>query len=155
MLPNFPSGSPLQCSSDSSVIKKHDFIELDSLSVYTWHCQKKPSIIYYTLRSTPLNEKIAKKTVSLLISKSEGSSTVWHLASPQTSLGFVRHVSGARIHFSPSVRGVEMNAWRTNPKGRLRGGYMTPLFCPTFLYCSQIWHHCGARNTSKLEKVRS
>ena len=24
---------------------------------------------------------------------------------------------------------------------------------PHFHYCSQIWHHCGARNTNKLEKV--
>ena len=22
-----------------------------------------------------------------------------------------------------------------------------------FFYCSQVWHHCGARNTTKLEKV--
>ena len=24
---------------------------------------------------------------------------------------------------------------------------------PTSVYCSQVWHHCGDRNTSKLEKV--
>ena len=24
---------------------------------------------------------------------------------------------------------------------------------PHFDYCSQIWHHCGARNTKKLERV--
>ena len=42
------------------------------------------------------------------------------LASPQTSFG----VRSSRIHFSPTdVRGEEMNAWRTKPKGRLRGGY--------------------------------
>ena len=40
--------------------------KLDSLSVLTWYCQKKKaSITYYTLRSTPLNEKIAKKTVNI------------------------------------------------------------------------------------------
>ena len=31
------------------------------------------------------------------------------------------------------------------------------LYCafilPHFVYCSQIWHHCGARNTKKLERV--
>ena len=25
---------------------------------------------------------------------------------------------------------------------------------PYFYYCSQVWHHCGKRNTNKLEKVR-
>ena len=24
---------------------------------------------------------------------------------------------------------------------------------PNFYYCSQVWHHCGARNSNKLEKV--
>ena len=24
---------------------------------------------------------------------------------------------------------------------------------PHFYYCSQVWHHCGKRNTRKLEKV--
>ena len=43
------------------------------------------------------------------------------VASPQTSFG----VGLSLIHFSPTdvVRGGEMNAWQTNPKGRLRGGY--------------------------------
>ena len=40
------------------------------------------------------------------------------LASPQTSFG----VRLSRIHFFP-MDGGEMNAWQTNPKGRLRGGY--------------------------------
>ena len=40
------------------------------------------------------------------------------LASSQTSFG----VRLSRIHFSPTDRGEEMNAWQTNPKGRLRGG---------------------------------
>ena len=39
--------------------------------------------------------------------------TIVLLASPQTSFG----VRLSRIH------GGEMNAWQTNPKGRLRGGY--------------------------------
>ena len=39
------------------------------------------------------------------------------IASPQTSFG----ARLSRIHFS-STRG-EMNAWQTNPKGRLRGGF--------------------------------
>ncbi|CAH3127709.1 unnamed protein product, partial [Porites lobata] len=24
---------------------------------------------------------------------------------------------------------------------------------PHFYYCSQVWHHCGSRNTKKIEKV--
>ena len=24
---------------------------------------------------------------------------------------------------------------------------------PNFYYCSQVWHHCGSRNTKKLERV--
>ena len=52
---NPASGSPLQCSSNSSVIKNHDFCVNMIL----------PSIAYYSLRSTPLNEKIAKKTVNI------------------------------------------------------------------------------------------
>ena len=42
------------------------------------------------------------------------------VASPQTSCG----VYSSRIHFSPTdvVRGGDMNAWRTNPTGRLRCG---------------------------------
>ena len=40
------------------------------------------------------------------------------VASLQTSFGFRL----SRIHFSP-LRGGEMNAWQTNPKERLRGGY--------------------------------
>ena len=44
------------------------------------------------------------------------------IASPQTSFG----VRSSRIHspsrsLSPTDRGEEMNAWRTNPKERLRG----------------------------------
>ena len=39
---------------------------------------------------------------------------------------FLLHLSfrvrSSRIHFSLTDRGGEMNAWRTNPKGRLRGG---------------------------------
>ena len=42
-----------------------------------------------------------------------------NLASPQTSVG----VRLSRIRFSPTDRGGEMNAWQTNPNGRLRGGY--------------------------------
>ena len=44
------------------------------------------------------------------------------LASPQTSFA----VRLSRIHFSPTWG--EMNAWQTNPKGRLRGGYIIPEF---------------------------
>ena len=47
-------------------------------------------------------------------------STAPVLASPQTSFG----VCSSRIHFSPTDRGGEKNAWRTNPKGRLQGGYI-------------------------------
>ena len=42
------------------------------------------------------------------------------LASPKTSF----RVRSSRIHFSPTDRGGEMNAWRKNPKGRLQGGYI-------------------------------
>ena len=45
-----------------------------------------------------------------------GVSTAPILASPKTSF----RVRSSRIHFSPTDRGGEMNAWRTNPKGRLR-----------------------------------
>ena len=47
--------------------------------------------------------------------------TLTFVASPQTSFG----VRLSRIHFSPTdvVRWGEMNAWRTNPIGHLRGGY--------------------------------
>ena len=45
------------------------------------------------------------------------NSSVHPLASLQTSFG----VRSSRIHFSPTEG--ERNAWRTNPKGRLRGGY--------------------------------
>ena len=48
-----------------------------------------------------------------------GKGGMGDLASPQTSFG----VRLSRIHFYPMDRGGEMNAWQTNPKGRLRGGY--------------------------------
>ena len=47
-------------------------------------------------------------------------STAPVLASPKTSL----RVRSSLIHLSPTDRGGEMNAWRTNPKGRLQGGYI-------------------------------
>ena len=47
-------------------------------------------------------------------------STAPVLVSPKTSF----RIRSSRIHFSPSDRGEEMNAWRTNPKGRLQGGYI-------------------------------
>ena len=50
--------------------------------------------------------------------------SVTYLASSQTSFG----VRSSRIHFSPTDRGGEMNAWQTNPKERLRGGYNIPDF---------------------------
>ena len=62
------------------------------------------------------------------------------LASPQTSFG----VRSSRIHFSPTVRGgegpwVRMNAWRTNPKGRLRGGYCSSRSDNFLNNYSRIW----------------
>ena len=45
-------------------------------------------------------------------------SSTCRLASPQTSFGFVRHA-----FISPPRRG-KMNAWRTIPKGLLRGGHL-------------------------------
>ena len=37
---------------------------------------------------------------------------------------------------------------------RLKKHCIVPLFyLINFFYCSQVWHHCGARNTTKLEKV--
>ena len=50
--------------------------------------------------------------------------TVELVASPQTSFGFV-------CHAFISLRGGEVNAWQTNPKGRLRGGYRTR--------CTKCW----------------
>ena len=59
------------------------------------------------------------------------------LASPQTSFG----VRSSRIHFSPTAE--KMHAWRTNPKGRLQGGYrsawiqykvLSMWICVTLLY---------------------
>ena len=54
------------------------------------------------------------------------------LASPQTSCG----VRLSRIHFSSTDRGGEMNAWQTNPKGHLRGGYLDPSFCEDTEICN-------------------
>ena len=47
---------------------------------------------------------------------------------------FVTH-SLSRIHFSPAddVRGGEMNAWQTNPNGRLRGGYVIIQWVKTYI----------------------
>ena len=48
---------------------------------------------------------------------------IFAIASPQTSFG----VRSSRNHFSPTEG--EMNAWQTNPKGRLRGGYFCKVSC--------------------------
>ena len=36
---------------------------------------------------------------------------------------------------------------------KTKGALYRAFILPHFDYCSQIWHHCGARNTKKLERV--
>ena len=67
-------------------------------------------------------KKIGKKdgegTIPVFTNARDTRNCVFKHPSSLASLQMYFGVRSSRIHFSP-----EMNAWRTNPKGRLRGGY--------------------------------
>ena len=45
--------------------------------------------------------------------------------------------------------GLSPWTWKIKVKELLYRAFVLP----HFYYCSQVWHHCGSRNTKKIEKV--
>ena len=46
-----------------------------------------------------------------------------------------------------------LNRLKNSVPCKIKEALYRAFILPNFFYCSQVWHYCGGRNTTKLEKV--